>query len=83
MPVIGTKRQVYQGTADKTAGGLVKKDLRLTSEGRIVSKVQRLQGRANPWANAVSVARKELGITGFEPVKKGSALYKRAMEIYR
>ena len=77
------KRQINHGTDDKNAGGLVKKDLRLTTEGRIVSMVQRLQGRANPWANAVSIARKELGITGFEPVKKGSALYERAMKIYR
>lgn len=83
MPVIGTKSQVYHGTADHTSGGLKKKDLRKTSDGRIVSKMQRLHGRANPWANAVGIARKELGITGFEPVKKGSALYQKAMEIYR
>lgn len=83
MPVIGTKRQVYIGTADKTSGGLTKKDLRKTDDGRIVSKMQRLHGRGNPWANAVAVARRELGITGFEPVKKGSALYERAMQIYK
>lgn len=83
MPVIGTKRQVYSGTADKTSGGLRKKNLRKTSDGRIVSKARLLQGRANPWANAVSVARKELGITGFEPVRKGSALYERAMHHYK
>ena len=83
MPVVGTKRQVYSGTADKTSGGLTKKKLRKTSDGRIVSKAQRLRGRANPWANAVSIARNELGITGFEPVRKGSALYERAMHHYK
>ena len=30
------------------------------------------------WVAAVSKARKALGITGFVPVKKGTALYKKA-----
>jgi len=28
------------------------------------------------------MARKDLGITGFEPIRKGSALYNRAKELY-
>jgi len=35
---VGTKAQVYHGTAKRTAGGLVKADLMQTDKGRIVSK---------------------------------------------
>jgi len=34
------------------------------------------------WMGAVSQARKELGITGFHPVKKGTELYNRAKAIH-
>ena len=34
------------------------------------------------WMDAVSKARKELGIKGFMAIKKGTPLYKRAKEIY-
>ena len=34
------------------------------------------------WTDAVSQARKELGITGFQAIKKGTPLYKRAKKIY-
>jgi len=30
------------------------------------------------WTDAVSKARKDLGITGFTPVKKGTPLYNKA-----
>ena len=38
MPAVGTKAQVWHGTADHTQGGLKKKDLMKTRRGRIVSK---------------------------------------------
>ena len=38
MLTIGSKAQVYHGTAKKTSGGLTKKDLMKTKRGRIVSK---------------------------------------------
>ena len=34
------------------------------------------------WMGAVSKARKELGIKGFSPIKKGTPLYIRAKEIH-
>ena len=34
------------------------------------------------WFGAVAKARKELGITGFVAIKKGTPLYKRSKEIY-
>ena len=35
--MIGSRAQVFHGTADKTAGGLTKKDLQM-KDGRIISK---------------------------------------------
>ena len=37
---------------------------------------------ASGWNNAVKQARKDLNLKGFVAIKKGSALYKRAREIY-
>ena len=34
---VGSRAEVFHGTADKTSGGLVKKDL-MMKDGRIVSK---------------------------------------------
>ena len=36
----GTKKQVYNGTAHRTAGGLTKADLVLSKQGKPVSKRQ-------------------------------------------
>jgi hypothetical protein len=41
---VGSKAQVYHGTADRTAGGLKKEDLMQTAKGRIVSKKQHAAG---------------------------------------
>ena len=37
-PALGSKAQVWHGTAAHTSGGLTKKDLMKTKRGRIVSK---------------------------------------------
>ena len=39
------------------------------------------EGGKMKWTDAVSKARKELGITAFSPVKKGTPLYKRAKQL--
>jgi hypothetical protein len=36
--MIGSRAQVFHGTADKTSGGLVKKDLILDDDGQIKSR---------------------------------------------
>ena len=41
---VGSKAQVYHGTAKRTAGGLTKDDLMKTNAGRIVSKKQHAAG---------------------------------------
>jgi len=78
----GTKRDVIAGRALKTSGGLTKKDFRQTKHGKWVSKKKSKGAKGNKWIIAVGKARKELGITGFVQMKKGTKFYKRAKAIY-
>jgi hypothetical protein len=87
MTAVGTKAQVYHGTSDHTAGGLTKSDLfQDTKDGRIKSKAQSKAGKRNP---ALKAWRKALDQAGglkddkFKPVKKGSAVYKKAKKMYK
>jgi len=67
--MIGSRAQVFHGTADKTAGGLTKKDLILDDDGQIKSKA----------AQQAAIARmkkegKKHLTKVFKPVKKGFKL---------
>jgi hypothetical protein len=94
----GSKRQVFNGTAEMTAGGLRRDDLvkvrrgtrvfvdregnkRKRSVYSIVSKKKRSRGKKNTWAQAVQKARKKMGITGFQQLKKGTKFYQEAKRI--
>merc|ERR1719495_2274116 len=87
--LIGTKAQVFRGTKTKTKGGLVKKDLMKNKNGKIISRKRHKAGKKifkkvglQKWSNALTEARKNLGITGFYACKKGTALYIAARKIY-
>jgi hypothetical protein len=43
---IGSRRKVWNGTAEKTKGGLTRKDLKQNKYGRIVSVKRSLRGGA-------------------------------------
>lgn len=58
---VGTRAQVFHGTADHTSGGLTKKDLFMNKRGRIVSKKASAAGKK---------AFKRLTAAGYKP-KKG------------
>merc|ERR1719146_517457 len=78
---------VFRGNKEKTLTGLKKTDLMKNKRGKIVSKKAHavaLKRYANikGWTTAVSKARKALGVKGFQAVKKGSPLYKKAKELY-
>lgn len=45
LRVVGTKAEVFHGTAKHTSGGLHKKDLVKTRRGRIVSRRKQAAGR--------------------------------------
>ena len=76
---VGTRAQVYHGSATHTAGGLKKKDLKM-KDGELVPKKKSKDEKTNPWIKAVAKAKKELGIKGFALVQ--GELLKRSREIY-
>ena len=91
MTKIGSKRQVINGSAVQTSGGLQAKDLikikrRTDSKGRdifsIVSKKKHNNGKTNKWALAVKEARKQLGLETFVALTKDSQLYKLTKKIH-
>ena len=45
MQTVGSRVQVYHGTAMKTSGGLTKKDLFMNKRGRIVSRKASAAGK--------------------------------------
>ena len=82
-------RRVFSGTADRTNGGLTKKDLCKNKRGKVVSKKAMASGAKRfkksglgKWVEATQKARKELGLTGFVACKKGTAYYKLAKKYY-
>ncbi len=66
---VGTKAQVWHGTAKKTSGGLTKKDLMKTKKGRIVSKKKHAAGKK---------ALKRLAKAGYKAKKGTFKLFRRA-----
>ena len=82
------KRTVFNGNKVKTVGGLKKSDLMKNKNGKVVSKKSNAAGKKaykhiSGWTKAVSKARKDLKVKGFVAVKKGTALYKKAMSYYK
>ena len=87
--VYGSMRRVWSGTADRTKGGLIKKDLLMNKRGKIVSKKQSTLGAKRfkksglgRWVQATQRARKELKLTGFVACKKGTDFYKLAKKYF-
>lgn len=76
----GSRAQVYHGNAERTPGGLTKKDLKMDKKGEIVSKSKSKGEKKNPWIKAVAKAKKELGIKGFALIQ--GPLLTKAREIY-
>ncbi len=68
VKAVGSKAQVWHGTADHTSGGLKKKDLMKTKKGRIVSKRKHALGK-----KALSTLKK----AGFVAKKGTFKLFKK------
>ena len=77
------KRKFFRVRKDGSKGGLKKSQLTPNKRGIIVSKAKSKLGKKNQWIKATMKARRQLGITKFQLVKKGTQLYKKAMEIFR
>merc|ERR1711907_66043 len=77
------KSVVFRGGKEKTKSGLTKSDLVKNKRGKIVSKKSLAAGKKAykniaKWVDAVSKARKALGVKGFSAIKKGTPLYSKA-----
>ena len=88
-PVVGKMWQVWNGTREKTVGGLKKSDLIMNKRGRVVSKrrsklaQKRLGSSIGAWCAAIKTVRKEMGLKGFVPCKKGTEYYKKVVALYK
>lgn len=90
---IGTRTQVYNGSALMTSGGLTKKKL-MKSRGRIRTRAGVKKGKSNTWAKSMQEARNKLKKSGVitknsgfvalnDGSKAGNALYKLTKQIYQ
>ena len=85
----GQRRQVYEGRALMTRGGLTKSDLKQDKDGKIISKAasKASKRRSSPlkaWVAASRDACDELDLyCDIGTVKKGTKVYKLAKKIYR
>ena len=70
MKTIGSRAEVYHMTAKHTSGGLKKKDLMKTKNGRIVSRRAHLAGKK---------AIKHLFALGYKPKKGTFKLMRKSM----
>ena len=77
MVRVGSRAEVWHGTADQTSGGLTKNDLVQSIDGHIKSKKKVATGKKNPWIMA-SACNRTPG--SFELVRKGSPAYIKAMK---
>jgi hypothetical protein len=68
IPAVGTKAQVYHGTARHTSGGLTRKNLMKTKKGRIVSRKKHAAGKK---------AIKRLNKAGYKAKKGTFKLFKK------
>ena len=84
-----TKLMVWNGTADKTTGGLTKKDLKMSKSGKVVSATKSAQAKKTQspalvmWRKSVAKAYQMPKYKGtFQKLKCGSAFYKDVRKIY-
>merc|ERR1712156_955781 len=86
---VGSMRRVFSGTRDRTAGGLKKEHLQKNKRGKVVSRKAHAHGKRiykkglHRWTKAFMQARKNLGVEGFKPCKKGTKLYSETMKLYK
>ena len=67
-PAVGSKAQVWHGSAKHTSGGLTRKDLMKTKKGRIVSRKKHAAGKK---------ALKRLTKAGYKAKKGTFKLFKK------
>merc|ERR1712154_210993 len=91
VSIRGSRMQVFRGSRQKVKNtGQTKADLMRNKRGKIISKAAHAHGKKvfhkngiSKWNKAFMQARKNLGIKGFMPIKKGTKLYRETMRLYK
>ena len=90
VQTIGSRVQVFHGTAKKTAGGLTKGDMMLNKQGEIVSKTNSARAKKTEspmmqmWRDSVQTVQQRPAYVGkFNKLKKGTPFYKAVMALYK
>ena len=71
MKTVGSRAEVWNGTAKKTSGGLLKKDLKKNKRGRIVSKKMSNRAKKEKRLEKAGYKTKKGKFTLFKAKKKG------------
>jgi hypothetical protein len=87
MSNVGSRKSVLAGKKIKTKTGLTKDQLVKNKVGNICSRAKNAIGykhfkNIEKWVNALKTARRELGLTGFVAVKRGTEYYNKTMSLY-
>lgn len=79
--VVGSRAQVFHGTADQTSGGLTRNDLVMSKSGEIVSKKKQMlaKKRSNPLSKFITEAKKSKG-KSFKLMPSDGAKYKKLLK---
>jgi hypothetical protein len=88
IPTCGSKAQVFNGTAKKTAGGVTKKGLVKVNGNILFRKKRKLNPKLKLWMKALKQAKKEAqipkqGACAALFVNKKSPIYTRAKQLYK
>ena len=82
MKTVGSRAEVFHGTAKKTSGGLFKKDLKKNKRGRIVSKKMSKRAKKEKRLEKAGFKTKKGKFTLFDKKKKGGSyeLYEKCLK---
>ena len=92
MKTVGSRAEVWHGTAEHTTGGLKKGDLYMGKDGHLHSTEMKKRGKSpalKKWRAAVKKATKEMEKSGdlkkgeFHTPKKGTPLYTLSKKYYK
>lgn len=77
---IGSRAEVWHGVAEKTSGGMTRKDMRMNPRGELVSIHVKPNPAFKPFIKAAKSGSKKSS-DGFKLVpKKGTAAYKKLVK---
>ncbi len=80
--IIGSRAEVWHGTADHTKSGLKKSDLKQNKHGLIVSKAKSSNATGSEWSKAIKYAAKQMTKAERSNGVANGAIAKKAKKYY-